>query len=192
MGLADGRRALTFRARSCFRGPFGRGLARARRPATGRPLRVAGQCLRRGGRPGLAFECRLCRLRPCRRGALALAARSALRARLGSVTCAARWWWQLHACPPGLGQPDGDRLFGRTSAVLAFTDVFDLLLYKCSRLRRGCLALALGPSGSLQCLLFRHGRLRWLRSKCQAVRPVGAPGKRRSTRNQRSAGLRAL
>src|SRR5687767_10633518 len=50
---------------------------------------------------------------------------------------------QLHARLPRLRQTDRDRLLRRPRAVLAFTNVMDLLAHELARLRAGRLALTL-------------------------------------------------
>src|SRR5207253_3991521 len=58
-----------------------------------------------------------------------------------------------------LRQSDRNGLLGRAGAVLALPDVFHFLAHKFTRLRAGCLALALVFPSALYRLPFRHGCL---------------------------------
>src|SRR3989454_69403 len=58
-----------------------------------------------------------------------------------------------------LRQSDRNGLLGRASAVLALPDVFHFLAHKFTRLRAGCLTLALVFPSALDRLPFRHGCL---------------------------------
>src|SRR5207248_2956421 len=63
---------------------------------------------------------------------------------------------QLDAGAARFGKTDGDRLLRRARAVLALTDLVDLLMYELARLRRGRLALARVLSCLLDGFLPRH------------------------------------
>src|SRR5262249_44820268 len=95
------------------------------------------------------------------------------------------------ARPPRLGQADGDRLFGRLGAVLAFADVLHLLANELAGRRRRLLSLAEVLLGALQRLLLWHGHLLGRRdagSRPKALR--SSPLARSSTR--RWAGVNPL
>src|SRR5258708_14944094 len=63
---------------------------------------------------------------------------------------------QLHAGAARLRQPDGDGLLRRSRAVLAFTDVVELLWYEFTGLSGRGLAFPLVLSGLPDWFLFRH------------------------------------
>src|SRR5437763_17201222 len=63
---------------------------------------------------------------------------------------------QLHAGPPRLGQPDRNRLLGRTRSVLAFADVMHLFANEFARLRARRLSLPLVAPCAPQRALLRH------------------------------------
>ena len=65
---------------------------------------------------------------------------------------------QLHARSPGLRQPDGDRLLGRSGTVLSFADVVYFLAHELASLRRFGLPLRRISPGTLDGFLLWHGR----------------------------------
>src|SRR5499426_1801844 len=71
---------------------------------------------------------------------------------------------EVDAGAPGLGQPDGDRLPGRPGAMLAATNVLDLLAHELARLGARRLAGALVAARPLDGFLVRHSLapIHWL------------------------------
>ena len=125
-------------------------LLRSRARARPRPaglLRLSGQRALRGRAPSLALQPAQVRPAPPRRRrarACAVPGRSRSRARRSAgcvqlVRPGARRF-QGNAGAARLRQPDRDRLLGRAGAVLALTDVLDLLVHE--RARRGRRALS--------------------------------------------------
>jgi hypothetical protein len=63
---------------------------------------------------------------------------------------------QFYACAPRFGKPNGNRLFRRTRAMFALTNMMHFLPYKFSRLGAGGLAFASILLGAFNGFLFRH------------------------------------
>ena len=149
----SGRRALTTPA--CARSLPGGSLARSGAPLPSRRARLSRQRLSRRHTAALALQRATRGPRPVRRYPLAGAAtrrlRAPLRRRLGLTRGA-----QLDARAARLRQADRDRLLRRSRAMLAFTDVVDLLADELAGLRRGRLALPLVPACPLDSLFLRH------------------------------------
>src|SRR5690348_13789702 len=78
---------------------------------------------------------------------------------------------QIDAGPTRLGQPDGDRLLGRSRAVLSFANVMHLLADEFTRLRRRRLAFALVLSCSFDGFFVWH-----VASSCLGRAARGGPG----------------
>jgi hypothetical protein len=69
---------------------------------------------------------------------------------------AAARWRQFHSGVPSFGQPNCNRLFRGTRAVLALTHVMNFLAHEFSCLRRGRFSLRLVPACSFERLFFWH------------------------------------
>jgi hypothetical protein len=79
---------------------------------------------------------------------------------------AALWWRQFYSGPPRLGETNRDGLLRRSSAVLAFSNVFHFFAYKLTRLSRRGLAFALVFARAFNCFFFWH---------IKNVSPLAAP-----------------
>lgn len=66
---------------------------------------------------------------------------------------------QLHACPPGLGESDGDCLLRRCRAMLAFADVMHLFAHELPGLSAGGLAFTRVLTRTVNGLSFWHKNL---------------------------------
>ena len=89
---------------------------------------------------------------------LAIVACSLLSRTCGRLTLPGRP--QLHSGATRLRQADGNRLFRRSCAVLAFTDVLDLLVHELTSLRRRRLSLTSCFPGTRNRPFLRHGASR--------------------------------
>jgi hypothetical protein len=119
----------------------------AARPALrGAAMRLAGKRAVRGGAARLAPQ----RLRD---GARPTGGRPGLRARHLSAVGRRP---QLDAGAPRLGETDRDRLLRRSGAVLAFTDVTDLLAHELARLGARALSFAGLPARAFDGAFLGH------------------------------------
>jgi len=82
--------------------------------------------------------------------------RGRLRASFRAGRRAGRRFRQLDASAPCLGEANGNRLFRRSRAVLAFTDVVDLFTHEFAGLGRRGLPRSFVALRTHDCVSFRH------------------------------------